>query len=275
MLLLFEAIAMGLLFNGSLYHRFIQTTFSNKVVGMVQDVSGEVKSYLHLKEKNKLLTEQLAEAQLNYLHLKQQVDFSLADTVTPFVGLPDSVASESPITFITAEVISSSVNHRKNLFLLNKGTKDGVREQMGVVAASGIAGIISSVQESYSVMVPLLNPDLRLSCLIKRTGYAGSLSWNDPGSSYARLEELSRHALYKEGDTVVTSGYSLVFPQGLFVGTIAEEKRQRDDVASTSTSILVELGADFDKLQFVYIITGGLTVSHTEADSIFNGGGRR
>lgn len=275
LLLLFEAIALSLLFNGSLYHRFIRTTFSNKVVGSVQNISGEVKSYLSLKEKNKLLTEQLAQAELNYLHLKQQIDFSLADTITPYIKLSDSLSTTSPLTFVTAEVISSSISHRKNLVLLNKGKRDGIKEQMGVVSATGIAGIISSVRENYSVMVPLLNPDLRLSCLIKRTGYSGTLSWNDPGNTYARLDELSSHSIYKKGDTVVTSGYSLVFPQGLFVGTIAEGKRQNDEVAASSSSILVKLGTDFDRLQFVYIITGGFVVSSSEADSIFQEGGVR
>lgn len=270
LLLIFEAIALSLLFNGSLYHKFLNATFTNKAMGMVHMVSGEVKSYLHLREKNRLLTEQLARAELNYLQLKQQVEFSQADTITPFIGLSDSVLAIDPIRFTTAGVISATVNRRRNIVVLDKGRIDGIKEQMGVVAASGVVGIISSVSDKYSIMVPLLNPDLRLSCTITRTGYTGTLWWNEPGDSFVTLSELSRHALYQKGDTVVTSGYSSVFPPGLFVGTIEENKKQTDQVIATKGEVNVKLGANFDNLQFVYIITGGLVLRASELDSIVN-----
>lgn len=269
LLIIFEAIALSLLFNNSLYHQFLRTTFTSSIVGFVQNISGEIKGYLSLKEKNQLLTERLAEVELNYLHLKQQVNFFEADTITPFLGLSDSIISTSPVRFTTASIISTSINHQKNLVLLDKGREDGIREEMGVVSATGVIGIISAVRDHYSLMIPLVNPDLRLSCTIKRTGYTGTLSWNNPGDIYARLEELSRHASYQKGDTLVTSGYSLVFPPGLFVGTIAEGKKQKDDLITNTNSILVKLGADFDKIQFVYIITEGLSVSKAERDSLF------
>lgn len=237
---------------------------------MVQSVSGEVRSYLNLKETNQRLTEQLATAELNYLHLKQQVDFAIADTISPFVEISKEALYESPLTFTTAQVISSSTNRRRNLVLLDKGRKDGIKEQMGVVSESGIAGIISLVNEHYSVMVPLLNPTLRLSCTIKKTGYVGTLSWNTPGENFAQLSELFRHADYNKGDTVVTSGYSSVFPPGLFVGTIEESSHLEDNIPNAKSSATVRLGTDFDRLQFVYVITGGQIVSPKAVDSLLN-----
>lgn len=270
LLILFEAIAIALLFNGSLYHRFLNITYSNTVVGKIYSVSGEVKGYLNLREKNRLLTEQLAQTELDYLCLQQQVDFALADSVTPFYYVPDSTEQKPSFSFVTARVISSTVNRRQNLVIIDKGLRDGITEQMGAMAPSGVAGIISSVSERYAVMVPLLNSDLKLSCKIKRTGYTGTLSRNDAWNSYAQLTDLSRHATYSKGDTVVTSGYSSVFPPNLFVGTIIDETEASDQITPRSSYVTVAPGADFAKLQFVYVITSGMPIAPGTVDSVLN-----
>lgn len=264
LLVFFELIALSLLFNNSLYHKLIRTSYSNLLLGKIHVVSSQARSYLALREENRKLTEQLAIAELNYLSLKQQVAYAVADTIKPRLEISEQ--EPTPYSFITATVLSSSTHQRRNIIFLDKGRRDGVNERMGVVGNSGVAGIIASVEDRYSIMIPLLNPDLRLSCSLKRTSYTGTLSWNDPGEPYARLQELSRHASYQKGDTLVTSGYSSVFPPGLFVGTIVTPSQPADQLTTSSGVPLVQLGVDFDRLQFVYIITGGMPISASELE---------
>lgn len=270
LLILFEVVAFFLLFNGNLYHRFINVTFSNYVVGTIHKISGEVTSYLYLKERNQQILEQNALLEMQYLRLKQQVEYAKADTVSPLDFVPDSLYTPPTLEYLTAQVISSSINKTHNLLVLDKGEKDGVHKDMGVMSARGVVGIVSSVSTYYSVVVPLINPTIKLSCKLKKNGYFGYLSWSDPGKSITRLTDLPSHVTYSAGDTVVTSGYSSVFPPNLYVGRVGKLPQMRDDLQMRTSYIPVVLGTDFATLDFVYVITGGGILPQNQLDSLVN-----
>ena len=122
---------------------------------------------------------------------------------------------------------------------------------MGVVSERGVVGIVSTVSDHFSVIIPLLNPKFRLSCKVLGSSYFGSLSWNGRNTLYANLDELPRHVEFQKGDTIVTSGYSAVFPSGIIVGTVADFEKQHDD---NFYSLQVELATDFQALNNVRII---------------------
>ena len=127
----------------------------------------------------------------------------------------DSIFSN--YNFIVAQVINNSVSNSHNYITLNKGSRDGLHSEMGVVDQNGIVGIVNAVSDNFAVVISLLNPKLRLSCKVKGSSYFGSLVWDGKDARYAVLEEMPRHVKFAKGDTIITSGYSAVFPEGIMV----------------------------------------------------------
>lgn len=268
LLLLIEGIALALLFNSGFYHRFLNVAFSNRLVGSVQQVAGEVSSYIGLREKNRQLTESNAQLEMQYLQLKQRMEFALADTIKPLTFAQDSTEVVPQLQFLTARVVSSTINRGHNLIIINRGAESGVKKDMGVMSARGVVGIVSSVSQGYSVVVPLINPSLKLSCKLLHTKYFGYLAWDTPGKVTTRLTDLPSHVQVAAGDTIVTSGYSSVFPPNLYVGRVDSSYRVRDRVALPNDNIPVALGADFATLDFVYVVLAGVAIPHETLDSV-------
>lgn len=269
--LLIEAVALGLLFNGSLYHRFVNVTTSNALLGRIYVWVAEGRGYMGLREKNRQLVEQNALLMRDYLELKQQLAYGQADTVRPLYILPDTLGQTPPFDYKVAAVLSRSIEHKRNLLVVDKGRLHGIAPQMGVVTAGGVVGIVASVAENFSVVVPLINADLRLSCKLIPKGYSATLAWDGPtqaGELVARLVDLSTHALIAEGDTVVTSGFSAVFPPNMYVGRIGKIQDQSHE--QSLRDVPVELGVHFATLDFVYIITEGVPLNKAFIDSLTN-----
>jgi rod shape-determining protein MreC len=121
---------------------------------------------------------------------------------------------------------------------------------MAVVSNNSIAGLIVGCSENYSVAISLLNLDFRVSARIRTNGYFGSLTWDGHNSTHALLNEIPQHIIINPGDTVETTGYSAIFPEGLFVGTVSDLKRSGSDFYKIS----VKLFTDFRNLQYVSVI---------------------
>lgn len=196
------------------------------------------------------MSERNGTLELELLKLQDQIEAIMADTVH-FAGyVPDST-EVFPFEFISAEVVSNSAAQLNNYITIDKGTEDSVFTDMGVVSDEGVIGVIAVANKHYSVVMPLINPKFRLSCKLLRTNYFGSMNWNGRDARHSYLYELPRHAEFSKGDTVVTSGYSAVFPPGLMVGRIASDAQQYND---DFYSLKVELATNFWTLKNVRII---------------------
>lgn len=141
---------------------------------------------------------------------------------------------------------------------------------MGVLSAHGVAGIVASTRDHYAVVVPLTNINLKLSCKLYHTNFMGTLSWESPQQELLRLNDLSIHATYSPGDTVVTSGYSSIFPPDLYIGRVASKPKSTDKLSFGGKYVAVEPGTQFATLQWVYVIMDQPTVKPSELDSIKN-----
>jgi len=148
--------------------------------------------------------------------------------------------------------VNNSVSQIFNYITINKGRKDGITQDMGVVSDKGVVGIVSVVNDHFSVVLSILNPKFRLSCKIQRSQYFGSMIWKGRNIQYGSLEELPRHAVFKKGDIIVTSGYSAIFPPGILVGRIWNEKKNLDN---NFYSLDVKLATNFATLKNVRIIS--------------------
>jgi rod shape-determining protein MreC len=153
--------------------------------------------------------------------------------------------------FIPAEVIDNSVNRQNNYITINKGKKDGIKPEMGLVGPNGIVGIITNVSEHYATGQTVLNRRWRVSAKIKNSNYFGSLVWDGLDYRFARLNEIPFHVELAIGDTIITSGYSSVFPAGIMIGQI-----ENFDIGSGDNfyEIGVRLSTNFKTLTYVEVV---------------------
>ena len=247
--LLLEATSFVLLFRFNYYQGSVFFTSANQVVGTTYEVLGGVSSYFHLKTVNKDLMDKNLVLEQQVEALQRQV-WTLTKDSTAFSYVGDSALSAYRI--IPAEVVNNSVNRLDNYITLNKGTADGVRSEMGVVDGNGVVGIIYQTSSHYSVAISTLNSKSSINCKIKGSDYFGYLKWEGGSSEYAYVKDLPRHAQFELGDTVVTNGYSSVFPAGILVGTIAEMSDSHDGL---SYLLRVKLATDFGRIGEVRIIS--------------------
>lgn len=252
-LILVEMLALSFVFNTGLYHRFINTSLSNDFVASVNEISGTVQTYLSLRETNELLMAQNALLEARFLALNRMIEQAAADTVRPLILKVDSLHPPIEFTFQSASVILLSINRVNNVMTIDKGRLDGIRTDCGVVSPCGVVGVVSAVSDHYATVVPLTNAKMKLSCKIQGSEYFGNLSWQDPGNNVAFLTDLPRHAVYNAGDSVLTSGFSSIFPPNLLVGVV-DTIRGRNSFQNAN-KIPVRFATDFGNVRNVYVIT--------------------
>jgi rod shape-determining protein MreC len=249
--ILLEIICFVLIYRNNAYQRNIILSSANVVTGRIASVTGQIKSYMNLREINRDLSEHNGQLELELLRIQEQLEVLQADTVL-FEGFAsDSSELSFPYDFIMARVINNSVSQLANFITIDKGKKDGVLPDMGVVSDKGVIGVVSAVSENMAIVLPILNPKFNLSCKVKGNSYFGSMTWNGRDIQYANLEQLPRHVEFVQGDTIVTSGFSTIFPSGIIVGTIHSFEREKDD---NFFSLEVKLSTDFTSLSNVRVL---------------------
>lgn len=253
--ILLQTAALLMLFNSSIYHRSLKLMATNYVVGNISSSLTEVYSYMNLREQNEALLHENARLERDYLSLVRKVEDAEADTVRPIVHVKDSLSDTLPeYSYTTARIISIK-NHNSNVYyIINKGSKDHLHADMPVMSSHGVVGTITEASANYAIVIPLLNPKMKLSCSIKGKGYYGSMLWDKPGGEYATLGDLPLHAEIAPGDTVVTSGFSYIFPQNLMVGVVAQDPKRKPKEGKSFSNYSVKLATDFNKLSYVYVI---------------------
>ncbi len=257
-----EIIALALVYHNNGYQQNIMLSTANVLTGNIVSVTGSITSYLNLRDQNKELLERNVQLEMELFRLQEQVEAMKADTAVFRGFVPDSTRQFS-YDYIKAKVVNNSITSLSNYITINKGRKDGILPDMGVVSERGVIGVVSTVADHFSVVIPLLNPKFRLSCKVLGSSYFGSMGWDGRSSRYANLEELPRHVEFQEGDTIVTSGYSALFPEGIMVGYVSSFEKQRDDNFYT---LKVELATDFARLSNVMVIRNYHQEEQTEVE---------
>lgn len=248
--LVLEVVSMVLLFRYNSYQGSVWFSSANAVTGKVYEWDSAVESYFSLSGVNSQLTQRNA-------FLEQQVrmlDDSIARLTRSQEAAVTRLSSMAPFQgcrLIPAKVVANMVNRYDNLITIDKGSADGVKRDMGVVCGMGVVGIVYLVSDHYSIVIPALNSHSNISCTIQRRGYFGYLRWRGGSSQLAYLEDVPRHAHFKLGDNVVTSGYSSVFPSGVMVGKVLHVFNSADGL---SYRVQVKLSTDFARLRDVCLV---------------------
>jgi len=153
--------------------------------------------------------------------------------------------------YIPARVITSSVNKQYNYLTINKGEKQGVSPDMAVISETGAVGIVVASSENYSTIIPVLNRNFRLSARLKKNNFFGIAEWEGRSSEIVSLREIPVHVDVQPGDTVVTSGFSAVFPEGILVGTVEKV----EDTGGNFHEIKLRLSTDYRQLYHVNVVS--------------------
>ncbi|MEQ8425594.1 MAG: rod shape-determining protein MreC, partial [Cyclobacteriaceae bacterium] len=164
--------------------------------------------------------------------------------------------------YVSAKVINNSVERFKNFITIDKGADDGIEPGMAVISSAGAIGKVKSVSDHYAVLISLLNTDEFTSCVIRRTSHFGSVNWDGRDPRFSHLNFIPRHANPTVGDTIVTSGFNAVFPEGILVGVVEEVTLGPE---AQFYDIKVRLAQDFSRLAFVEIVRSNLMA---EKDSL-------
>jgi rod shape-determining protein MreC len=240
--LLLEGIAIYLVVTGNIYQNLrVLKNVRVLTIGVEKKISN-ARSYLNLRDINSNIVQE-------NVTLRNKMERMIKSENQHFFSVSDTVLHQQYI-FTPAEIVNNSTNRQKNFFTLNKGKKQGVDIDMAVTGPDGVAGIIVSSSENFSVAMSLLNLDFRLSARMKLNGYFGSLSWDGRDYRYALLNEIPQHVVLTEGDTVQTTSYSAIFPEGFFVGRVSDFEKTGGDFYK----IRVLLATDFKRLNYVNII---------------------
>ena len=244
-----EVISFVLIFQFNSYQGSVWFTSANAVVGKLYELEADVESFFSLTKVNKDLT-------LRNFYLERQVNqlsrlyYDLTKDTT--IAERNELEFLSRYKLIPAKVVSNSVDRNDNLMTIDRGSKDGVEKDMGVACGNGVVGVVYLVSDHYSVVMPVLNYHSRISCAIRRRGYFGYLKWQGGDANIAYVEDVPRHAKFKRGDWVETSGYSSIFPPGVLVGKIIEVYNSRDGL---SYRLKVQLTTDFGNVRDVCVIS--------------------
>ncbi len=225
------------------YQQSLFLTSSNRVIARIYASYNNINTYFSLREVNQRLMEDNARL------LDQQAE-SFIITDTEVFEATDSIIQRR-YTYMAAEVINNSVIQRNNYITLNKGSEHGVQPDMGIITPNGVVGIVVNVSNSFSVAMSLLHSDMLVSAKIQKNDQLGTLRWEGINYRKASLAYLPPHLELSAGDSIVTSGFSTVFPENIFIGTIHDWEVRRGDTFFTAE---IQLALDFNRLKHVFIV---------------------
>lgn len=230
--ILLEVAAFLLITWNNVYPRSAMLSTANDFVAWQHEVESEVSGYFTLRSQNEqLVAENIA--------LRNQICSM------------DSAQNRGSIHYESAKAVQMTTNQLHNYITINRGSNDGVVLGQGVRNADGVVGLIRTVGRNYSIVQPIINTNSNLSCRFAKNDYIGILKWDGKDIRYAQLADVSTHMVVNPGDTIVTSGLSPVFPEGIPVGVVEDSYANEGD---SYYAIRIRLSTNFKRLKYVEIV---------------------
>ncbi len=239
--LLLLSVSLLLTIQSHSYHKSRIISSANFLTGGVYEKINNITEYLNLKTENDALA--LENARL------KSILFNMKDTAS--VKKVENLKGVAPEDIVVSKVIHNTYNTHENFLTLNSGANDGVKPDMGVINSLGIVGIVDKTSPKYSTVVSILNVKSQINAKIKKSNHFGSLTWNGKSTGFVQLIDVPRLASVRKGDTIVTGGQSVIFPENINIGTI--DKIYIDNKTNYYT-LNIKLFNDMTNLGHVYII---------------------
>ncbi|MFT5183453.1 MAG: rod shape-determining protein MreC [Flavobacteriales bacterium] len=241
--LVLQALCFFLLFQQNNFHKTIYINSSNKVVSELYAKRNKLADYLRLDEINDTLAWENAQ-------LKNRDSHSFVALQNDLVMIDDTILRRKYL-YTSAKVINNSVNKKSNYITLNKGIKHGISEGMAVVSLDKAVGIVRHVSDHFSVVLPLVNTKFQPSVKHKKSGEIGVFNWPGDQPDIAKVRDFAKYTVLQKGDSIVTTGYSAYFPEGILIGTVSEIK---NDPGDDFIQVMIDLGIEFDRLNYVNVV---------------------
>ena len=254
--ILLEIVSFSLIIRHNEYQRAIFSESASTIFGNISSTIKSIKDYFRLKEMN----ESLANENILLKNRLEKYEF-LRDTIIHGTVVQDSI----PVyEYIGAKQVNATYNRTKNYITLNQGRKNGLQKEMAVCTPEGIVGLIQDLSDHFAVVIPLINVDSRISAKIKKNNYYGSLQWDGNDYAYSYLNDIPYHVEVNAGDTIVTSGLSKIFPEGIVVGYVESVDKE----TANFLKIKVKLAVDFKRINHVYVILNNKKNEQTSLEAI-------
>jgi len=238
--LIFLIISFILMYNNNYYQRSKVVSTTGSITGKLNEYYSNITGFFILKKANDQLAAENA-------RLRTALNITTRN-------IPDSVIrleTGASLHFISAKVINNSVQFRNNYFMLDKGYRSGIKKDMGVVTANGVVGIITDVSENYSSGISILHKDSRLSGRIMKNDQLVNVSWDGNNYRLGSISHIPAHVSLLPGDTILTSGNSQIFPEGILIGTVEYIDDEMENVFKKGK---LRFSIDYNKLTYVYIV---------------------
>ena len=223
------------------YHKNKFVNSSNAITGGIYSIKSSITDYFNLKEENKILINENTRIRKQLESFKSKVVYQNIDT--------SSILSK--YYFVSAKVINNSFSKTKNKLTINKGKRDSIQLDLGVITSKGIVGIIDNLSNKYATIQSILNTNSQINAKLKNAKHFGSLVWNAEDPNVIQLIDIPRLAPVKTGDTIVTGGRSTIFPEGILIGVVIDFELTEDE---NSQNLNIQLFNDMTNLEHVYII---------------------
>ena len=243
--ILLEAISFSLIVQHNNYQRTVFSGRAATVFCYISSLTSDINNYFSLKETN----EKLVAENTGLKNIIEKLK-SVQDGQENNIPVTDSSFFDIDYRYQSAQMINSSFNKTKNYITLDKGSSDGVMKEMAVCSKEGVVGIIQSTSGHYARVLPLINTNLRVSAKLKKNGYYGSLQWDGNDYRYSYLNDIPFHVEVTQGDSIVTSGFSSIFPEGELIGFVESVNKE----TANFLTIKVKLAVDFKKISDVYVV---------------------
>ena len=248
---LLEALCIFLIVRYNTYQGAAMFNSANTYVGRVLEFQSGITDYFRLASVNSTLAQENAVLRQQLMSYRQDAEADSTDRLdATFFATSDSAKSE-PFILHAGRVINNSVRRTNNYLTLAAGSLDGVKPGMGVISPNGTVGRVKTVSKHYATVTSLLHSQMLISAKIKKDNTFGTIKWTGGDYRTALLDYIPLHVKPAPGDTVLTSGFNTVFPEGIMIGTISEVERELDKSFYT---IRVKLSVDFAQLSYVYVV---------------------
>ncbi len=256
--LILELYAISLVGRYNKKQNEIYQSSANLVSGVVMENFSTVRRYFSIQEIADSLAQENARLKTEmeiakYVSIEQHGIVKLP-LDTSAVVKQDSIPAKLVLQqfhYTIAEIVNNSIVRNENYITINRGKLQGVKVGNGVISATGIIGIVRNVTDHYAQVMSVLHKRTNISAMIKRNRNFGSLVWHGGNPHFMTLESITKYAEVAKGDSIVTSGFSEIFPGNVFIGRVADFKL---DGGSNFYAITIELNNDIAREQYVYVI---------------------
>ncbi len=240
---LLEFFSISLLVNSTYYQSSVILKAGSRLTGSFYTSVSNATDYFKLATTNEHLANENA-----LLRQMKGVSFLRNDTASFWVK--DTLYRQQ-YKYIVSKVVLNTVGKRNNYIMLDKGSRSGIKKDMAVITSNGIVGTVVNVSENFSWVMSMLNKQTRISGRILKNDQMGTIIWNGIDHLYGTLTDIPAHVKIAKGDTIVSSGFSYIFPAGIMIGTITDFRVEQGDHFYT---IPFKFSVDFNALQYVYVV---------------------